>query len=278
MAVATSVTALPVLAAIVRERGLAGSPVGVIATAAAGTMDVTAWLVLAAALVGSQHKAGRPWLVTLLLLACFVAAMLLVVRPALRWWTGRRGALLTYKVPIALALAMGSAWVTASLGLHAVFGGFLAGIVMSAASPDGAPDADVLRTMEEAGGLLLPLFFVVTGLSLNIGALHGNALLLLALIFVIATAGKVVPAYAASRVSGLAPRESATLAALLNTRGLTELIALNVGLDAGIIHQKLFTVLVIMALITTMMTGPLLSLIGAPRAPAPADEIVAKIG
>jgi Kef-type K+ transport system membrane component KefB len=107
MAVATSVTALPVLAAIVRERGLAGSPAGTVATTAAGLMDVTAWLVLAAALAGTGHAPNRSWPVTLLLIASFVTAMFAVVRPALGWWLGRSGALLANQVPVALALAPG---------------------------------------------------------------------------------------------------------------------------------------------------------------------------
>jgi Kef-type K+ transport system membrane component KefB len=256
MGVATSITALPVLAAIVREKGLAGTAAGVIATAAAGIMDVLAWLVLAAALIGTSHSTSLPWLATLLLLAVFVATMLLVVRPALSWWTSRSQSLLANPVPLAFALAMGSAWVTAALGLHPVFGGFLAGLTMRGRNRPADPD--VLRSMDQAGNLLLPLFFVVTGLSLEIGAVHGNALILLAVIFIIASAGKLGPAYTASRLGRLEKRDSFTIAALVNTRGLTELIALNVGLDAGIIGQRLFTILVLMALITTLMTGPLL--------------------
>jgi Kef-type K+ transport system membrane component KefB len=270
MAVAMSITALPVLAAIVRERGIAQSTPGVIATAAAGVMDVAAWLVLAAALIGTRHAAGRPLPVTLLLVACFVAGMLLVVRPALRWWFGRPGSLLTHQMPIAMALAMGSAWITASIGLHAVFGGFFAGLVMP--RRDGVPDPDVLRSTEAAGGLLLPLFFVITGLSLNIGAVHGSALILLVALFLIASAGKLGPAYLASRLTGLRARQSAVVAALLNTRGLTELIALNIGLETGLINQTLFTVLVIVALATTAMTGPLLSLIGRTKTTPPSGR------
>jgi Kef-type K+ transport system membrane component KefB len=258
MGVAVSITALPVLAAIVRERGIAGSTAGVTALAAAGVMDVAAWVVLAAALVGTDQKPGRPWPVMLLLITCFVAIMLLGVRPALgRWLTGRRS-LLTNQLLVALALALGSAWVTASLGLHPVFGGFLAGLTMPSA--DGVPDAEVLRPMEEIGSLFLPLFFVVTGLSVNAGALDGRAFLLLALVCAIAIVGKVGPGYVASRLGGLNRQDSVTVAVLVNTRGLTELIALNVGLSAGLIDQRLFSVLVIMALITTAMTAPLLSL------------------
>jgi Kef-type K+ transport system membrane component KefB len=115
--------------------------------------------------------------------------------------------------------------------------------------------------MDQVGNLLLPLFFVVTGLSLNIGAMGGDAFILLAVLVVVACAGKLAPGYWVPRASGLTPRDSATIASLVNTRGLTELIALNVGLVDGIINPRLFTVLVLMALITTLATGPLLSVI-----------------
>jgi Kef-type K+ transport system membrane component KefB len=268
--VAMSVTALPVLAAIVRERGIAGTTAGVTATTAAGLMDVVAWLVLAAALVGTAHKPGRPWPVTLLLVGCFAAFMLLAARPALRWSISRRRSMLSSQVPVALALALGSAWVTASLGLHPVFGGFLAGLTMP--SPDGVPDAEILRPMEEMGSLLLPLFFVVTGLSVNVGAMNGDAFVLLATVCAIASVGKLGSAYVASRLGGLPSRDSATVAVLVNTRGLTELIALNVGLSAGLIGQRLFSVLVLMALVTTLATAPLLSLIGVPTPQARVPE------
>jgi Kef-type K+ transport system membrane component KefB len=270
MGVALSITALPVLAAITRERGLAGTVPGVTAASAAGIMDVAAWIVLAVALVGTSQQPGRPWPLVLVLMTFFTAFMLLAVRPALRWWIGRRGSGLSSRLPLALVLALGSAWVTASLGLHPAFGGLLAGFTMPGL--DGAPDAEILRPMEEIGGLLLPLFFAVTGLSLNLGSLDGTAFAVLALVCLIASAGKLGSAYLASRLGGLGRRDSATVAALVNTRGLTELIALNVGLSAGLIDQRLFSVLVVMALITTVMTVPLLSLIRAPAAPLEPGE------
>jgi Kef-type K+ transport system membrane component KefB len=258
MGVAVSITALPVLASIVRDRGIAGTTAGVTATASAGVMDAVAWLVLAAAVLGATHKsAGRPLPVTVALLAAFVAVMFLVVRPALRWWLGQRRSVLASPLPVALALALGSAWVTATLGLHPVFGGFLAGLAMPRL--EGGADPDVLRPMEEVGGLLLPLFFVVTGLSLSIGGLGGTAAWVLVLICVIASAGKAVPAYAAARLGGLGHRDAAAVATLVNTRGLTELIALNVGLADGILSRSLFTVLVFMALIMTIATAPILT-------------------
>jgi Kef-type K+ transport system membrane component KefB len=270
LGVAVSVTALPVMAAIIREHGIAGTPAGVIAASAGGIMDVAAWLVLAAVLAGTHSGTGRPPVVTLLLTGGFTAVMLFAVRPALIRLAAWRSSL-SGQLPLALTLALGSAWVTGFLGLHPVFGGFLAGLAMP--HPDGGPDADVLRPLDNIADLLLPLFFVVTGLSLDIGALPGTAFALLALVCVIAIGGKLVPAYAASRVSGLPPGEAGTVAALINARGLTELIALNVGLSTGVISRPLYTVLVLMALITTGMTAPLLSLIskrvtGTPKAAA----------
>lgn len=255
---ATAITALPVLASMVRERGLAGTAAGVIATAAAGIMDVIAWLVLAAALTGVGSSSAFSWPVSLVLICCFVAVMLLGVRPVLSWWVERHQSVLSSPVSTAFVLATGSAWVTTSLGLHPIFGAFVAGLTMRGSRP---PDVDVLRAMEQAGTLLLPLFFIVTGLSLDVGVVGGQALVLLALIVLVACAGKLGPAYGISRWCGLEPRQSAVVATLVNTRGLTELIALNVGLAAGIINQRLFTILVLMAFITTLMTGPLLSLI-----------------
>lgn len=263
--VATSITALPVLASIVRERGIAGTTVGTVATAAAGLMDVSAWLVLAVALAGTKAAQTRPWLVTVLLFAVFVVVMLVVVHPALKWWIRRQAVLASGQLPVALMLAAGGAWATASLGLHPIFGAFIAGLTMPGRqdAPGGqeAPDADVLRPMEEAGGLLLPLFFAVTGLTANIGALNGGDVALLAIIIACAIAGKIGSGYGMARLSGLDARQSAGIAVLVNTRGLTELIALNVGLSAGIIHDRLFTILVLMALVTTMITGPLISVI-----------------
>jgi Kef-type K+ transport system membrane component KefB len=273
LGVVASITALPVLAAILNERGLAGTRIGVTATAAAGIMDVGAWLLLAMAVAVTAHKAGRPPAVTLGLLCVFAALMLLGVRPALRCWLRRRASVLSIQLPIALFLALGSAWVTASLGLHPVFGGFLAGLAMP--SLDGSPDADVLRPMEQISGMLLPLFFTLTGLSVNIGSLGSGALVVLAIVVAVACAGKLGAAYPACRLGGLTRRESAGVAILVNTRGLTELIALNVGLTDLIIGRQLFTVLIVMALITTAATAPLLALAHVPSPTVPRPGVPA---
>jgi len=275
MGVVLAITALPVLAAIVREQGMAGTRAGITATAAAGLMDAGAWLLLAVAAASTVHKQGRPPWLTLLLLCAFAAGMLWAVRPLLRWWLRRRVSALASVLPIALFLALASAWVTASLGLHPVFGGFLAGLTMP--SLDGKPDDEVLRPLEQVGDLLLPLFFVVTGLSVNIGKLGADAFVVLAIVVVVACAGKLGAAYPAARLGGLPPREAAGVAVLVNTRGLTELIALNVGLTDAIIGKQLFAVLVLMAVFTTMATSPLLAWVklsaGLPvRHPCPAGS------
>lgn len=259
MGVAVSITALPVLAALVRERSIAGTTAGLVATGAAGLMDVTAWLLLAAAILGTAAKQSRPLPVTIGLLIAFVAFMLLVVRPAARWWMNRPGAVLASQLPLALVLALGCGWVTVSLGLHPVFGGLLAGFALP--KRDGTPDPDVLRPMEQISGALLPLFFIVTGLSVNVGSMGGTAAVVFAVLFAIASVGKLAPGYATARIGGLRRRDAATVAALVNTRGLTELLALNVGFNAGLISQQLFNILVLMAVVTTIMTAPLLRLI-----------------
>jgi Kef-type K+ transport system membrane component KefB len=271
LAVATSITALPVLAAIVRERGMAGTVAGTVSMAAAGFMDAGAWLLLAVALAGTGQATHRPWPVTLVLLVVFAAAMFGVVRPLLAWWIASPRTLLSNPLPLVLVLVLAAAWVTSRLGLHPVFGGFLAGLTMP--RRDGMPDADILEPMEQSAGLFLPLFFVTTGLSFDVRSVDGHGMALLVVILVVATAGKLGPGYLGARLNGLARQESAVVAALVNTRGLTELIALNAGLVAGVIDRELFTVLVLMALVTTLATGPLLALLAPPpAAPAPAPS------
>jgi Kef-type K+ transport system membrane component KefB len=258
-----SITALPVLAAIVRERGIAGTLAGVTATSAAGLMDVVAWLTLAAVLTATTHKAGRPWAVTLLLFLAFLVVMAGVMRPVLRRWMRCSDTALANRLQIAIALGLGGAWVTAALGLHPVFGAFIAGLVMPTES--GTPDPEVLR----------PLFFAVTGLALNVEAMNGTAFLLLGVVCLVAALGKLLPAYAGARLSGLPRGDASVVATLVNTRGLTELIALNVGLASGLIGPRMYAVLVLMALITTLMTAPLLGVLKrrAERQTGPSEPV-----
>jgi Kef-type K+ transport system membrane component KefB len=192
-----------------------------------------------------------------MLLAAFILVALVAVRPALKAWLSRPSAVLTNKVPVAVAFAMGSALVSTSLGLHVILGAFGAGVLMPRQA-DGSADADLLRPVLDAGRILLPLFFVVSGLSVDVGRLRGRDMLLFVIVLTIAVAGKLGAAFLAARLTGLDARQSAAVGVMMNTRGLTELIALNTALQAGIIHQRLYTILVLMALVTTAVTGPVL--------------------
>ncbi|MFJ9898225.1 cation:proton antiporter [Streptomyces sp. NPDC091280] len=282
MAVAVSITALPVLAAIVRDRSLDGTRSGTVALASSGLMDVVAWFALAAITLGAgttggHHSGVRQVGLRIVLLLALATALLGVVRPLLRRWT-RNPATAPYHLPVAFALAAGAAAATTALGLHAVFGGLLAGAAMPHPHEDTAP-ASAPRTdraqvpflnaaIHAVESLLLPLFFVTTGLALDVGSLRFGDFVLLVVLCAVACAGKLGGGYLGARLGGLPRQASATVAALLNTRGLTELIALNLGLASGIIHERLFTVLVLMAVITTLMTGPLLSALGHRANPA----------
>ncbi|WP_460060849.1 cation:proton antiporter [Streptomyces sp. YKOK-I1] len=281
MAVAVSITALPVLAAIVRDRALDGTRAGTVALASSGLMDVLAWLALAAITLGAVSTGGQRAGVQrvglrLVLLLVLAAALLGVVRPLLGRWM-RDSAATPYQLPVAFALAAGAAAATTALGLHAVFGGLLAGAAMPhpdptssapSSGPGSGPSSDrpalpfLTASVHAVESLLLPLFFITTGLALDVGSLRLGDFVLLAVVCAVACTGKLGGGYLGARLGGLSRQSSATVAVLLNTRGLTELIALNLGLASGVIHKRLFTVLVLMAVITTLMTSPLLSALG----------------
>jgi Kef-type K+ transport system membrane component KefB len=274
VAVALSITAVPVLAEIIRERGLVGSVPGVVAMTSAGVMDALGWLALAAAILQVGGGTRRPWPVTVTLLAGYVLVMVVVLRPLLRYLVRRAKGALAQWLPVVTALAMGSAWFTGVLGLHVIFGAFLAGMVMPR-RPGGGVYEELEGPLRQTGSVLLPVFFVVSGLSTDIGALRWGDAALLGVVCVLATAGKWGVGTLAARAASLSWRESNIVGVLLNTRGLTELIALNVGLQAGIISKRLYTVFVLMALVTTVATGPLLAFLlrrrdGAAGTPAEA--------
>lgn len=272
MAVAMAVTAVPVLASIIRERGAATSVPGVVSMTSAGVIDALGWLVLAAAVMagGAPGEEHLSLPATLALFVVYMVVMVSVVRPALHRWLSRPGAVAGGDLPVVAALAMASAWATAALGLHVIFGAFVAGLIMPRGA-DGEPDANLVRPLQDSGTILLPVFFMVSGLSVDIGALSGGDVALLGIFTAVATVGKVGGGYLGARLGGLPSRDAAVVGVMLNTRGLTELIALNIGLQSGIIDQSLYTVLVIVALITTVATGPILTML---RFPSPAAATV----
>ncbi|MEV5970899.1 cation:proton antiporter [Streptomyces sp. NPDC051921] len=263
MAVALSITAVPVLASIIKDRGLANSRPGTIAMASAGVIDALSWPVLAVVLVGGAHASARTWAVKAALLVLYVLLMLFAVRPLLVRWMRRPGATATHQVPLAVTLALASAWATNALGLHVIFGALLAGVILPRL-PDGAPDPRLLRPLLDVGGLLLPMFFAISGMAVVLGGLHASDLLILAVICVAAVVSKVAAGTLSARGARQPWRDSLLIGVLLNTRGLTELIVLNVGLQAGIIGPRLYALLVVMALLTTAATGPLIRLLRRP--------------
>lgn len=253
--VSLSVTAFPVLARILTDRGLYGTPLGALAMACAAVDDVTAWCLLAAAVAVGGGSSGV--LGTALFAAVFLAVMLGVVRPLLVRGTPR--AERTGDGVVLVVLFSGlclSALVTDLIGVHALFGAFVFGVVV----PRGS------RTVERCAGrlravtvpVLLPLFFVVTGLRTDLALLVGDPVLWLwaLAVLVVAMAGKWGGGALAARAAGRPWPEALALGALMNCRGLTELVVLDVGLELGVIGRDLFTILVLMALLTTAVTSP----------------------
>lgn len=257
---AMSVTAFPVLARILKERRMTQSEVGTIAIASAAIDDVTAWCILALVVVIARAgTAGIPLWLTIGGLVTHVALMLFAVRPALRAYATRtldREGLTPQLVSAVVMTTLASAWITEVLGVHALFGAFLAGVVMP---KDGRFVSGLKHRFEDVMlVLLLPLFFAYTGLRANITLVHGLGAWSLCLgITCVAILGKLAGSAAAARVAGMPWRHAVTIGALMNTRGLMELIILNVGLDLGVITPELFAMMVLMAIATTLMTTPL---------------------
>jgi Kef-type K+ transport system membrane component KefB len=268
MGISMSITAFPVLVRILQDRGIFKTSLGSTATACAAVDDVTAWCVLAfvVAIARATSVGGAAFNLGLVLV--FIALMLFVIKPNLPTWLGYQA--LERPNPSKSVLAVifivviVSALTTELIGIHALFGAFLAGIVMPAAA--GFRDKLVIRVENLSAVLLLPVFFAFTGLRTQVGLLTDAQDWLICLIIIaVATAGKLGGSAVAARLTGMNWRESLQLGALMNTRGLMELIALNIGYDMGILSQRIFTMLVIMALVTTVMTGPLVTLFGKAR-------------
>jgi Kef-type K+ transport system membrane component KefB len=263
LGIAMSITALPVLARMLEERGLARTPLGTTALTCAAIGDLTAWTLLAFVVALTTAGGAVTILLTMVTLsAVFVAVMVSAVRPLLARTlatASRTGTLNKEEAAIVLAVLLLSALITEAIGIHALFGAFLAGTVMPAAPAFRRALRERLETLTSV--LLLPLFFVYTGLRTQIGLLDDvRSWVVCGLIIVVAAIGKVAGTTAAARWTGYGWHQSLTLGALMNTRGLMELVALNVGYDLGILSPRIFTMLVLMALVTTAMTGPLVTL------------------
>ena len=284
MGAAMSVTAFPVLARILTERRLTRTPIGALAIACAAIDDVTAWCILAAVVVivratGSGVATGVPLWVTLGGSAAYVAFMLTGGRRALRILETRyatRGRVTQDMIAVLMLATLSSAWITERLGVHALFGAFLVGAV--APKSDGFVHAVLERFEDMMVVLLLPLFFAFTGLRTEITLIDGaGAWLVCAMVTAVAVIGKVGGSAIAARVTAMPWRDAAVIGLLLNTRGLMELVILNIGLDIGVISRELFAMMVLMALATTFMTTPLVTwlLRALQREPADAHAVTA---
>jgi Kef-type K+ transport system membrane component KefB len=263
LGVAMSVTAFPVLARILRDLGIQRTELGAVALGCAAVDDVTAWILLAV-VVGvtraSLDAAGR----TLVLAAAYVFVLATVVRPLVAKLVRRidaRDDVPESLVAGACVALLASAFVTEAIGIHALFGAFALGAIVP---HDARITADLGRRLgDPVRILLLPAYFAFTGLRTQIGLLAGpTEWVLAAAVVATASAGKFGGSYVAARLTGLAPRMAASLGVLLNTRGLMELVVLNIGLDLGVISPTLFAVMVVMALVTTLATSPVLRWLG----------------
>ena len=263
MGIAMSITAFPVLARIVQERGIHKTKLGAIVITCAAADDITAWCLLAAVIAIVKAGTFVSSLYVILLAIFYVVIMLFVVKPFLKKigeLYGSKDKLNKPVVAIFFLTLIISAYCTEIIGIHALFGAFMTGVIM--------PDINKFRNVfiekveDVSVILLLPLFFVYTGLRTEIGLINDPYLWkVTGFIILVAVVGKFFGSALAAKFVGQTWRDSFTIGALMNTRGLMELVVLNIGLDLKVLTPEVFTMMVIMALVTTFMTGPALNLI-----------------
>lgn len=261
LGISMSVTAFPVLARILTDRGMQGTRMGIVALTCAAVDDATAWCLLAFVVGVTQARVWGAG-ITLLLTLVYIVVMFAVLRPlvlkAVARWANKP--VLDQPVMAVICVVMLlSSLATEFIGIHTLFGAFLFGAIIP-------HDSVVARTLHSRLQdfvivLLLPAFFAFTGLRTQIGLIHGDQWLLCGLITLTACVGKFGGTIVAARLTGMGWRDSASVGILMNTRGLMELIVLNIGLDLGVISPRLFAMLVLMAVITTLATTPILDLL-----------------
>jgi len=261
--IAMSITAFPVLARIVQERGIHKTQLGTIVITCAAADDITAWCILAVVIAIVKAGAFESALFVILLAVVYVLVMIKVVKPFLHRISLIYASKTTLTRPIIaiffLVLII-SSYATEVIGIHALFGAFMAGAIM----PDNMKFRNIFieKVEDIAVVVLLPLFFVYTGLRTEIGLLNDPYLWkITGLIILVAVVGKFVGSALAAKFVGQNWRDSMVIGALMNTRGLMELVVLNIGYDLGVLDAEIFAMMVIMALVTTFMTGPMLDLI-----------------
>jgi Kef-type K+ transport system membrane component KefB len=258
MGIAISITAFPVLARILADRGIDKTSLGATAIACAAVNDAVAWAILAIVVAVARATGLTSAFIGFGLVALFVVVMVLYVRPLLARLFVSEGALTERGVIASVLIFITSAALaTQVIGIHALFGAFLAGAIIPR---EAAFREDItVRLGNVSAALLLPLFFAFSGLRTQVGLLNDiTSWLICGAITVVAMAGKFGGSMLAARLAGIGWNEAFSLGALMNTRGLVELIALNIGYDLGILSARIFSMLVLMALVTTFITGPLL--------------------
>ncbi|HWC38439.1 MAG TPA: cation:proton antiporter [Acidimicrobiales bacterium] len=256
---ALAVTAFPVMARILQERGMQRTELGVTALAAAAVDDILAWSLLAVVLSLVVSSGPFGFVKTILWSVLFVAGMFLLVKPGLQLLADkyrRVGRLTPDLLAVIVVGIFGAAFCTAKIGIHPIFGAFLFGAIMPRKDSAELFHEITLQLEQVAVLVLLPVFFVVTGLNTNIRALGSNAVTELPLILLVAIVGKFVGATVAARVQGIPGRQSAAIGTLMNARGLTGLVILSVGQSVGVLDEQLFTMMVVMGVVTTLMTEP----------------------
>jgi Kef-type K+ transport system membrane component KefB len=258
---AMSITAFPMLARIIYERGLTGTPLGTLALAAGSMDDAAAWCVLAIVLASFNNDT----MIAVMAIGggvLFAAGTILIIKPLLKRLGARaerNSGLSSEQFSFVLMLLMLCAWLTDTIGIYAVFGAFILGIAM----PRGVVTRDLERGLSMlTTGLMLPLFFVYSGLNTQIGLVDSPYLWGIALIILLAACfGKGVACWWAARFNGESQHDAIAIGVLMNARGLMELIILNIGLEQQVITPTLFAIMVIMAIVTTLMTSPIFELV-----------------
>jgi Kef-type K+ transport system membrane component KefB len=261
--IAMSITAFPVLARIIKEKNLSDTRYGSMAITCAAADDITAWYILALIIAISVSGSLSSFFVLLLLIALYVVTMFYVIRPLFaRIGHAQSERLSMNGMSFIIVLLLLSSLATEAIGVHALFGAFMAGAMMPSSAVSRLKELIAPRLEYVSLLVLLPLFFALTGLRSEIGLLNSvDAWLICGGIIVLAVFGKLLGSALASRYMGFSWRDSFALGTLMNTRGLMELVVLNIGYEIGILSTELFIMFVVMALATTIMTGPFLNLI-----------------
>ena len=263
MGIAMSITAFPVLARILQEKKLTRSKLGGMALTCAAADDLTAWCILAAVIAMVKSESSVSVLYTIGLAVVYIWLMLKVARPALekleQVYTNNEKKR-TPIIALLFIILIISSYITSVIGIHSLFGAFIAGVIMPSSFSFRKIVIDKIEDVSIV--LLLPLFFVITGLRTQIGLLNeGHLWATFGWILLVAVAGKFGGSTLAARMVGQTWKDSLSIGVLMNTRGLMQLIVLNIGYDLGILSPEIFAMMVLMAVVTTFMTGPALDLI-----------------